>query len=398
MRALCLLLLAGVAAADEWPRFRGPNGAGVSEEKSIPVTWAEKDFAWRVAVPGLGHSSPVIWGGRVFLTSAEKKSGRRMVLAHDLTTGKQLWRRDLDGGAKYKTHNANSFATSTPVVDAERLYTLWATPEEVVAVAFDHDGKQVWKTPLGEFKSQHGFGMSPLLHKGLLIAHLQPDGDGRVVGLDVKDGKPRWSLPRSGKNATYSTPCVRGDEVIFTNWHHGISAVDAAGKLRWEKAVFTTEIQQRSIASPVLAGDLVLGIAGFAPGEKRLVALRPGEKPLEVWRYETTVPQMSTPLVVGNRVFLATEKGFGVWLDAASGKEVWRNRLKGEFAASPLLIGGRIYCASTAGRMLVLEPKDTLTVIGESPIGEGTQATPAVAGGRLVVRTEGHLLCIAGKR
>ena len=123
MRALWLLLLAGVVAADEWPRFRGPNGAGVSEEKSIPVTWTEKDFAWRVAVPGLGHSSPVIWGGRVFLTSAEKQTGRRMVLAHDLTTGKQLWRRDLDGGAKYKTHNANSFATSTPAVDAERLYT-----------------------------------------------------------------------------------------------------------------------------------------------------------------------------------------------------------------------------------------------------------------------------------
>lgn len=398
MRTFALLLLTGVVAtAADWSRFRGPNGSGISDDRTILTKWTDKDFAWRVPVPGVGHASPVIWGNRVFVTSAEKNTGKRLVLAYDLATGKPLWSRELAGG-KYKTHRANSFATSTPAVDAERLYTLWATPDECVALAFDHDGKDVWKTSLGAYKSQHGFGMSPVLHQGLLIAHVQPDGAGRVVALDAKTGKQRWSLQRSGKNATYSTPCVRDNELILTNWQHGISAVDAiGGQLRWEKSVFDTTTQQRSIASPVVAGDLVLGIAGFAGGAKRLVAVRPAERGAEVWRYEAAVPQMSTPLVVGDRVFLATEMGFAVWLDAKTGKEIWKKRLDGQFHASPLLIGGRLYCASTQGKMIVLEAKDDYAVIAQNPIGEGTQATPAVADGRLVIRTDGHLVCINGK-
>src|SRR5262245_53209647 len=143
--------------AQEWTRFRGPNGSGISQAKSIPTEWKESDFLWHVDLPGTGHSSPVLWGERVFATSTADEAGGIHVLCLNATDGKQVWRRDFPHRA-FPRHKFNSFASATPAVDAERVYVVWNEPEHYTLVAIDHHGKNVWEKDLGPFKSQHGCG------------------------------------------------------------------------------------------------------------------------------------------------------------------------------------------------------------------------------------------------
>jgi len=400
-------VLSGLVLGQEWTRFRGPNGTGLSAT-TLPVRWTEKDYNWKVKVPGTGHSSPVLWGEKIFLTSSDAKSGKRLLLCLSTRDGKTLWTKEYDS-TRYRMHKRNSISTSTPVVDAERVYVCWATPEQLTAMALDHEGKELWEANLGPFKSQHGFGASPILVEDLLIFDNDQDAGGSLVALVAANGKEYWKIPRSAKNnATYSTPCVfkQGNgpaELIFTNWQHGLTAVEPrSGKVLWELSVFEPDKPERAIASPVVAGDLVLGTCGFVTAQKHLVAVRPGKpqqgiKPREVWRYEKAVSYLPTPLVKDDLVFLCSEKGVATCLKAKSGKEVWQERLNRDFSASPVCGGEHLYCVSDDGEVLVLKAGDKYELVGRHALGEPTQATPAIAGGRIYFRTEGHLISVGGK-
>jgi outer membrane protein assembly factor BamB len=404
LQTIWLLAVCPLVGAQEWTRFRGPNGTGVSAATGIPLQWTEKDFNWKIPLAGLGHSSPVLWGQRIFLSAGDTKTGQRLVLCVDATNGKLLWKQEYEG-KRYKMHLRNSVATATPAVDDERVYVCWATPAECVVVALDHAGKNVWQVDLGPYPSQHGFGMSPILQDGCLFVYYQPDGAGALVALDARSGAVRWKLPRDGKNATYSTPCVyqpagRPAQIILTNWQTGITGVDAkSGKVDWELSVFDTDKQERAIVSPVIAGDLVLGTCGFITAQKHLVAVRPGDtakrdKPREVWRIEKFVPQMPTPVVKNERVFLLSEQGIASCLRADTGKVLWSERIAGTYAASPVCIGDRLYCTGTDGKVIVLAAADEFKELARSELGEATQSTPAVAGGHIYFRTEGHLISL----
>jgi outer membrane protein assembly factor BamB len=402
-----LCLLAAGLPAQEWDRFRGPNGSGLGAA-DVPLKWTAKDFNWKVKLPGVGHSSPVIHGERIFLTSGDKRAGHLNVLCLHTADGRTLWQHEC-AVRSYHMHARNSLASATPAVDGERVYVCWGTPRESIVLALDHNGKKQWQTDLGPYPSQHGFAVSPIVHAGLVIVHYQPDGDGALVALEADTGKVRWKLPRHGKNATYSTPCIRktpgqAAELILTNWQHGITAVDpVTGKVAWEDRVFNTKYRQRAIPSPVLAGELVLGVSGFMEGAKWLVAVRPadpakGQAAREVWRVNRAVPQMATPLVKGQRVFLCTELGIATWLRADTGAVIWSKRLGGSFYASPVCIGDRLYCVSSDGKVVVLAASDRFAQLARNDLGEDTQATPALAGGRMYFRTRDHLISLGGKK
>jgi outer membrane protein assembly factor BamB len=277
---LIALLPASIGGAQEWSRFRGPNGTGLGSAIDVPDAWSEKDFLWKVALPGGGYSSPVLWGKHVFVTAAEPGSGRRLALCLAVADGRTLWSRAFEG-ASYRTHKRNSYATATPAVDADHLYVIWATPDNYAVVALDRAGQTVWQRDLGPYKSQHGFGASPIVFEDLVVVPNEADGTGALVALDRRTGAVRWQVPRHGKNATYSTPCVlqrpgRPAELIFTNWQHGITGIEArSGKLAWEISTFEPTKPERAIASPVIAGDLVLGTCGFVTAQKHFVAVRP---------------------------------------------------------------------------------------------------------------------------
>ena len=175
---LALALMAASAAAQEWSRFRGPNGMGESEASTIPASWTERTQNWMVTLPGKGHSSPVLWGQKIFLLSADPVTAERYVLCINAADGKEIWRRTYPG-VKHHLHANSSFASSTPACDANQIYVAWSDPEFTRLMALDHAGNEKWTVNLGPWVSQHGFGSSPMIYGDLVVVNCsQEDSNG----------------------------------------------------------------------------------------------------------------------------------------------------------------------------------------------------------------------------
>jgi len=405
--AVCCIHFAS-AAADHWPRFRGPNGAGVSDVKSIPAEWSEQDYRWVADIPGEGHSSPIIWGQRVFVTSADAAAGRRYLLCFHTATGRRLWQREFPF-SKHKKHHNNSFATSTPCCDSERVYALWQSSADGCRLhAFNHEGAPQWQADLGDFRGGHGPAVSPVVYDDMVIVANDQDGESSLLAFDARTGRRRWAVPRDSGRTQYSTPCVfrmegRDPELIFTDMHHGITAVDPqTGSVNWEISVFGT-FKQRAIASPVVTDDLVIGLSGFTTAEKNAVAVRPvgTERETtaeELWRVSRSVPHLPTPIIHGQRMFLWTDRGGIVTcVDIADGSTVWQKRIGGNFSASPICVDGKIYCADDGGAVYVIAAADQFKLLAKNDLGHPTRATGAVGDGALFFRTYSKLFCIAAE-
>jgi outer membrane protein assembly factor BamB len=399
----CVALPLATTLADEWPRFRGPNGCGLGEA-NVPTEWTEQDFAWRVKLPGIGHSSPVVWGQRLFLTSADEETGTRYAICLDTETGRTLWRREF-GAAKARKHELNSFASSTPAVDGRHVYITWATPQECVVLALDHAGAEKWRIDLGPYKAGHGAGVSPIVHEDMVVLGNDQEGASSIVALDCATGQTRWRIPRKTKVA-YATPCVYRPagwppELVFTNWEHGIMGIDPqTGGTNWELQVFDQSHIETSIGSPVVAGDLLLGTCGWLGHATHTVAVRPDPgsgSAKEVYRVDRGAPLCTTPLVVNGLVLLWADEGIVTCLDAVTGKEHWRSRVGGTFYGSPVAVGERVFCASRDGKMVVLAADKEYRLLARNELGEGSHSTPAIAQGRMYVRTFSQLIAV-GKR
>jgi outer membrane protein assembly factor BamB len=398
-----------VASAQDWTRFRGPNGTGVSDSKGIPVTWTEKDFRWRVTLPGESHSNPVVWGDKLVLESATNSGTERLLLCLSKEDGKELWSKKYPMAANPK-HKLNSFASSTPAVDAERVYALFADADKYLVKAWDHSGKEVWTVNLGPFKSQHGLGASPIVYDEKLIVTNDQDGDSFIVALDLKTGKQVWKCPRRGveQNTAYGTPTIlerKGlpTQILTTSFAHGISGLDAkTGTLLWEAKVF----DKRAVSSPVVAGDLVFGSCGSGGGGNFVAAVKLGGKgdvtsSHLAYTVKASAPYVPTPVVQGERIFWVSDDGFASCVEAATGRIVWKERIGekagGNFYGSPVLINGKIYCSSSKGEVVVLAASDEFKVLSRNPLGEGTHSTPCIDGDRLYMKTFTHLVCLGGK-
>ena len=203
-RFICILLIlcaADLTSAQEWTRFRGPNGSGIGQNgQSIPTTWSEIDYNWRVKLPGIGHSSPVVWGDKIFLLSADPESATRYVICIDVAMGATNWQRNFQSDSHH-LHVRSSFASSTPTVDADHVYVGWSTPTETTLKAFDHSGNEVWSLDLGRWQSQHGFGTSPILFEDLVILHNSQQAKSLKPGERPGDSFMMYATPyRSSTN------------------------------------------------------------------------------------------------------------------------------------------------------------------------------------------------------
>lgn len=399
MTSLTLLLL--LAGAQEWSRFRGPNGAGVSDATTIPAEWKEGDFNWRLRLPGGGHSSPVLWGARLFLTSADAEKAERYLLCIDAEKGAILWTKAFPF-ERYKLHKNASYAANTPAADADRVYALWQTRKRSTLHAFRHDGTPAWTADLGPYRSGHGTGSSPIVAGDLVVVCNDQDGESFLLAVDAATGRERWRVPRVGDRACYSTPCVYerpggATEIIFTHSYRGITGVEArTGRKAWEIDVFGRH-QQRAIGSPVIFGDLVIGSSGFTTKEKNVVAVRPGDGGVkEVYRLQDRVPHVPTPLVLGDRLFLWGDTGIVTCADAATGRVVWQERVPGAYYGSPVAAGGRLYCADEKGVVTVIAAGDAFGLLARNDLGGETRSTPAIAGGVMYVRTRSVLVSVGG--
>lgn len=400
--ALLMLLLCGVANGQEWTRFRGPNGSGVNEKITLPSTWQEKDFRWKTTLPGGGHSSPVLWGDRIFVTCADDDSATRMVLGISAVDGKILWRRDFSSHP-FRQNGDNSYASSTPTVDAQRLYVCWNTPEEFTLAALDHDGKPLWKTDLGPFASQHGGGNSPIVAGDLVL--IGDDNEGReswLFGIDAASGHIRWKLRRHSTKFSAATPVLfqpagGTPQAIFTSWGEGMTAVDpATGAVQWAlPGIFNA----RTVSSPVIGDGMVFATCGEGAGGHMLIAGRPadnGQPAAVAYRLSDDVPYVPTPLVRGNLLFFLSDRGDMTCASATTGKTIWRQRLPGSYYSSPLCAGDELLVISKKGQMTALSASEKFAQLGGYSFDEKCHSTPALAEGCMFVRTYTHLYCVGG--
>jgi outer membrane protein assembly factor BamB len=411
---LTVCALRGVA--QEWPRFRGPNGTGISHVKTIPSKINDSDINWKVELPGTGHSSPVLWGERIFLTTTGDKSGGISVLCLSANDGRLLWRRDYSL-TPFARHQFNSFAASTPAVDGERVYVVWNEPEHFILAALDHDGKPAWQRDFGPFVSQHGCGISPVVFgKKVILGNEQDDanfvkesarsGKSFVVAVNATTGKTLWQTPRRSAVVTYSTPCVFEPKngkptLIFSSQGHGIYAVDPdTGKVLWD---YEQAFDKRTVSSPIIIEDIILGSCGSGGGGSFVTAIkagdaRAGQKPELAYQMKKSAPYVPTGIAAGGFVWLWSDGGIVTCLDAPTGSIRYQERVGGNYFGSPVWVDGRLFCVSTAGELAVLEASDRFKVLNRYPLNELCHSTPAVALGRMFIHTEKHLISLGGPK
>jgi outer membrane protein assembly factor BamB len=403
--SLAFLLLLGLLStglAQEWPRFRGPNGSGISPAKTIPTTWTDKDFNWKLPLPGAGHSSPVLWDDKVFLTTGDALTKQVSVFCVSANNGQVLWQKAFPFTPHHK-NDRNTFASASPAVDQHRVYVCWSSPEHYTLMALTHDGQTVWEKDLGPFASQHGGGASPIVYEDKVVLGNEQDGASFLIAVDAVTGKTRWQAPRTTKEAVYSTPCVYEPKdgppaLIFTSESQGVSAIDPdKGKVLWELAdVF----DKRVVSSPVVAAGLIVGACGSGGGGNYLIAVRPGsstKKPEVAYTIRKSAPYVPTSVCVGERLFLWSDSGIFSCVQAASGEVKWQERVGGNYFSSPLWVDGRLFCVSTKGEVVVVEASDQFQVLARNPLGEVTHSTPAVAGGRMYIHTTKSLISVGGR-
>jgi outer membrane protein assembly factor BamB len=398
-----LLTAAATAGADNWPRFRGPNGTGVAADKGVPVKWGAGDLLWKVELPGLGHSSPVVWGDRLFLQTGGAKGDGRSLLCLDANTGKQLWSREAPGGTARK-HERNSFASSTPATDGQRVYAVFWDGRDVSLSAYDFKGEPVWKRDLGGYTSQHGAGMSPVVYDGRVFVNDDQDGSAVLLAFDAATGKPLWRAERKAFRACYSTPFLRrkpggGDELVVASTA-GITAYDPkSGAENWAYDWTFSAMPLRTVGSPAEAAGLICAASGDGSGARHFIAVEPpakgGERPKLAWSSQRpSFPYVPTLLARGDYVYLVGDKGHLACHEAKTGVEVWSQRLQCLFTASPVLIDGKVYAPNEKGDVYVFEAGPTYRLLAKNSLGEPVFASPAVANGRLYVRGRQHLFCV----
>jgi outer membrane protein assembly factor BamB len=396
---LLLLLPVISSQAENWDRFRGPNGAGQSDSSAIPSEWKPESFLWRQKLAGIGHSSPVIWEGRLFLISADGETGEQIIQAFDAVHGTPLWERRADAGA-YKVHGFNSLASSTPAVDAHHLYVAWLADGRVKLGAWTHDGERVWERDIGSYQEQHGFGKSPVVVDGLVWVANDSEATSSIVALDALSGDLRRTVPRPSGVTSFASPCVlerngRSKQLLAASTAAGLAGIDMeTGETAWQ---LKDEMPLRCVGSPIAAGGLMITTCGEGGSGKVLVAAKPGDAEHDaevVYRLEKDVPYVPTPIVAGDLLFLWHDRGTVSCHDVATGRQHWRQRVGGDFHSSPILVGDRILAASRGGEVVVLAAAPKFELLGRNMLDEPCVATPAAADDRLYIRTESTLLCI----
>lgn len=410
--ALALLLvcsLCSVTVAQEWTRFHGPNGQGHSEGVTVPAKWTSGDYAWTANLPGIGNSSPTLWGKLLFVMSANPDDATRYLLCFDADSGKELWRKSY-ASRPHHLHNRNSYASCTPACDAERVYFAWSSDDETTLVALDHSGEQLWEKSLGPWVSQHGFGTSPAVYDGVVYLNANQEGEQLPAGVepgtsflyafDAAKGTELWRLPCESSKLSYSVPCVVTNaggkkELVCTSTSEGMFAVDPkTGEMIWNLDVF----EQRTVSSPIAAGGMLFGSTGSGGGGNYLVAIKPGASPEEAYRVKGLVPYVPTSVADDELMYLFNDKGIVSAMELKTGEIVWQERIGGEFSGSPILLGDRILMVNDAGEALVLKAGREFELLGKTSLGQPTRATPAVANGMIFLRTDSKLLCLPGEK
>ena len=429
-----LIALTGIASAQNWPQFRGPGATGVVEGQPAAVKWdAVKSLntRWKTEIAGLGHSSPVVWGNKVFITTAVSSAAKDetryglygdvapvkddpkhawKVYALDKNTGKILWERiAYEGLPKVKRHPKSTHSDSTPATDGKYLVVLFGSHG---LYAYDLNGKLKWKQDLGVLDSgwfydpdyQWEHGSSPIIYRDLVIIQADVQKDSYIAAYSLKDGKLMWKTPRE-EISSWGTPTVYEGKTraeLITNGSKAIRGYDPmTGKELWR----LTPNSEVTTPTPFVAHDLIFVTSGYAPiqpiyairlGATGDISLKDGKDSNAsiAWSKQRGGPYMPTPVVYGDLLYTCSNQGVLTAYNATTGERIYQERLGGKggaFTASPVASDGKIYLSSEDGDVFVVKAGPKYELLATNNVGEVMMATPAISDGLLIVRGHNHV-------
>lgn len=409
---LVVVLLGPPLFGEDWPGWRGPRGDGTSAEKGIPLTFSPtRTVRWKAAIPGRGYSSPAIQGDRLFLTSCREKEGERLLLCLDRRTGKTRWQQVVLTAGLEQKHGLNSYASSTPAADDRHVYVSFLGAGNTMQVAcYDHDGHKVWQVSPGKLLSRHGYCSSPVLHKGTVILNGDQDAQGYLVALERGSGKEVWRTARPNQTRSYCVPILIADPKrpgatqLVLSGSKCVAGYDAdTGRQLWIHDGPT----EQYVASLVLHQGILFLTSGFP--EYHLMGIRPdGEGNITgsahvAWhiphrdngtRGASYVP---SPLAHDGYFFVVSDVGYLGCIEAKTGKRLWLKKLGRRHSASPVLLEGHLVIPDDDGKVWVVKAAPTFEVVGCNDMKETIYASPAVAHGRLYLRTLSELYCLGAE-
>ena len=416
MRMLIASLLVALGTlscgrAEEWPGWRGPRGDGISGEKGLPLTWSRtENIRWSTPIPGKGHSSPVVWGDRVFVTTCLEGKGERVLLCLDRRDGKVLWQQVVLTAKPERKHGLNSYASATPATDGKHVWVAFLAYPDMQVACYDFDGKRVWTRSPGKLLSVHGFCSSPVLYKDLVILNGDQDAEAYLVALDRRTGEERWRIDRPNRTRSYCTPILihsrdRPDVTqLVLSGSKCVTGYDAdTGKLLW----IIDGPTEQYVASLVFLDDVLFLTTGFP--EYHLMGISPegkgnitGSKYVR-WHiphkvnnaeYHSGASYVPSPIAAGGHFYVVSDTGYLSCLEPQTGVRLWKVKLARHVSASPVLADGHLYLADDDGITHVLKADGKPDVLHKNKLDEECYASPAVSHGAIFIRGLHNLYCI----
>jgi outer membrane protein assembly factor BamB len=397
--ALAFAALSLSLRAEEWPGWRGPRGDGTSQETGIPVHWSKtRNIHWKTPIPGKGHSSPVVWGDRIFLATCLENEGKRMLLCLNRLDGRPLWQREVLAAALEPKHDLNSFASSTPVTDGEHVWVTFLDLPRMQVACYDMSGNLVWRQSPGEFHSKHGFCSSPVLYKDMVIINGDQDAEAWIVALEKSTGKERWRTDRPNRTRSYCVPLIvkaAGKMQLILSGSKCVASYDPdTGKQIW----IIDGPTEQFVSSLVYSNDILFLTAGFPT--YHLMGIRPdGQGDVTnthvLWHDTHAQDYVPSPIAHGDYFFWVNDNGVAGCVAAATGKRMWTQRLGRHHSASPVSANDYLYFPDDDGITHVLKAGPSFKVISKNPLGDECYASPAIAHGQIFIRTLHELYCIA---
>jgi outer membrane protein assembly factor BamB len=401
--AQILIFATPAQRSDNWPEWRGPDRDGVSTEKGLPAEWsANKNIVWKLALPGVAGSTPVIWGERIFLTS---DNDSELFLLCVSTSGKELWRRKLGSARVRPRAGEGSGASPSPSTDGKYVFAFVGSGD---LACYDFDGKEIWKFNVqdryGKFLNNFGIHSTPALYGDrLYLAHLYT-GKQWVIALDKLTGKEVWNIQRPSDGRaecehSYASPMIwenGSDAFLLVHGNDYTTAHRLSdGKELWRLGDLNPKDRYnptlRFVATPVVTPDLIVvptakngPVVGVRPDATGKINAGGGG---EQWRRPRDTPDVPSPLVYDGIVYLCREDGFVIGMDAKTGKELYKERIHASrYRASPVYADGKVYFTARDGIVTVIRAGRTFEKLAENKLSDEFTASPAIAGGRIYLR------------
>lgn len=400
---LVALALAVAARGDNWPMWRGPYLDGVSrEEGRFPTKWSATDnVAWKCAIPGTGHSSPIVWGDRVFLTSCMEDTGERLLVCIDRKKGEIVWKKTVLAAKLEGKHSLNSYASSTPATDGKHVWIAFLDEPNIHIKCFDFNGNLVWSKSPGRFNSKHGFCSSPILFRDLVIVNCdQDDQEAFIVALSKDQGEEKYRIDRPNRVRSYCVPLIveaAGKTQMVLTGSKCVASYDPnTGNQHW----LIDGPTEQFVASAVYTNAQFMITGGYP--EHHILAIRPDgtgnvTQTHVNWRSTRNTSYVPSPVAHRGLFFIVSDEGIASCYDPVSGKMLWNERLSKHVSASMFAAGEHVYVLDDYGTTYVLKASRAFELVAKNALKEECSATPAMSDGQLLIRGAKHLYCVGNK-